>query len=154
MLSLNLLPSEILKCFESQKGTTLATITVQNFGRVAKTREDSLPTSLLIAKFSSLYRLKLAAAWFARFKRHVWTLRKGSELPLFSPIPVSELQEPEYDLIGLRYVQRQNFASEIDCVRAGKQLLNKSCLHKLDPILVSGVRKGGGGRVGSQPLPH
>ena len=74
VLPLNLSSSEVSKCFESQKGTTLATTTVQHFGGVAKTCEDCLPMFLLIANFSSPYRLKLAAAWFARFKCHLWTL--------------------------------------------------------------------------------
>ena len=74
VLPMNLSFLEVSKCFESQKRTTLAATTVQHSGRVAKTREDSIPTSLFIANFSSLYRLKLAAAWIARFKCHLWTL--------------------------------------------------------------------------------
>ena len=54
VLPLNLSSSEVSKCFESQKGTTLVTSTVQHSGGVAKTCEDSLPMFLLIANFSSL----------------------------------------------------------------------------------------------------
>ena len=63
-------------------------------------------------------------------------------MPRQSPISVLELENAELDLV--RYVQSQEFASEIATIKRGKQLRQKSTLYQLNPIVVGGVLRVGG----------
>ena len=91
-----------------------------------------------IERFSDLYKLKLSTAWLERFKRYISSRGfKASEMPRQSPISVLELENAELDLV--RYVQSQEFASEIATIKRGKQLRQKSSLYQLNSIVVEGV---------------
>ena len=65
-------------CFDL-KSTSL-TSTCADASEDQRRGVEMLPMFKLIAAFSSLYRLKLAAAWFVRFKQYLRGRRCGSPI--------------------------------------------------------------------------
>ena len=100
----------------------------------------------MIAHFSSLHRLKLAASWLLRFKRYLKCKARNMKHDVsLSPISVDELQNAETGLV--KYVQRQHFddwISLLSCDGKSTSALTKSIILKLDPILKNGVLRVGG----------
>ena len=102
------------------------------------------PTTRFIARFSSLYRLKLATAWFLRYNDYL-IMRVKFDSTLLKPSPmieVHELQQAENNLVI--YEQHVQFHEEIALLSKNKQLSKTFALFKLDPILVDGLLRIGG----------
>ena len=102
------------------------------------------PTTRFIARFSSLYRLKLATAWLLRYKDYL-IMRVKFDSTLLKPSPmieVHELQRAENNLVI--YEQRVHFHEEIALLSKNKQLSKTFALFKLDPILVDDLLRVGG----------
>ena len=97
------------------------------------------PTTRLFARFSSLYRLKLATAWLPRYKDYL-IMRAKLDSTLLKPSPmieVHELQRAKNNLVI--YEQHVHFHEEIALLSKNKQLSKTFALFKLDPILVDGL---------------
>ena len=113
----------------------------------------SHPTCQLIIYFSFFYRLKLAVFWLLRFKTYLQSKTRNKNLTQFFAdfVSVDELCTAENNVI--EYVQRTCFTRESACVSKNKQLPKTSPLHKLNPIVVSGLLQVGG-RLDGVLLPY
>ena len=80
---------------------------------------ESTPTDLLISYHSTLYRLKLAAAWLIRFKGYPSAKATVKTASSTGQITAQEMQLTEMNLI--KYIQRQKFP-EISVLKSGKNL--------------------------------
>ena len=135
-------PSDVLEQYDLKEVSSFLVTSCTN---ISADIQSGKPFSFasFIERFSDLYKLKLSTAWLERFKRYISSRSfKTSEIPRQSPISVLELENAELDLV--RYVQSQEFASEIATIKRGKQLRQKSSLYQLNPIVVEGVLRVGG----------
>lgn len=128
--------------------------------------QDSLnATDQLIAYFSDWGRLKIAVAWFLKWRRILLQLKeRGKELQALDDhkrdangssnyvslemekakvavgsqtLSANDLLEAEVSMI--RYSQQQRFKEEIVVLSAGKSVARDSVIYKLDPCLEDGL---------------
>ena len=111
---------------------------------------EASPVNKLISSFSSLFKLKRATAWLLKFKLYLVsrTIRKEKN-PISCSITVDELREAEAELI--KYEQRQCFGEMLKRVPKGIQVLPKSPLQKLNPVMIDGILRVGG-RLDKAPI--
>ena len=136
------LPFDVLEQYDLKEVSSFLVTSCTN---ISTDIQSGKPFSFasFIERFSDLYKLKLSTAWLEKFKRYISSLSfKASEMPRQLPISVLELESAELDFV--RYVQSQEFASEIATIKRGKQLRQKSSLYQLNPIVVEGVLRIGG----------
>ena len=129
-------PFDVLKQYDHKE---VSSFLVSSCTNISADIQSGKPFSFasFIERFSDLYKLKLSTAWLERFKRYISSRSfKASEMPRQSSISVLELGNAELDL--LRYVQSQEFTSEVATIKKGKRLSQKS-LYQLNPIVVGGV---------------
>jgi len=99
---------------------------------------DCTPTECL-NYFSSLCRLKIATAWFTRFRVFMKNrMCNPHQKTPRNPLTVIELREAEISWV--KYIQRQHFAQWIGDKR---RIVGKTSIDKLNPLLVGILRVGG-----------
>nr|CAB3263159.1 uncharacterized protein LOC104265735 [Phallusia mammillata] len=105
-------------------------------------------TDRLIARYSSLNRLKRAVSWLLRFKSMLMSRRFPAKYKVpTGQLTVVELKAAELEIV--KYVQRRSFPDVIAAMSKAKGEdvrlpKKKRALGKLNPILVNGVMRVGG----------
>lgn len=127
--------------------------------------DSSDSTTRLIAHFSDWKRLRVAVAWFLKYKRMLQERshkRKESKtsyvgmqsVPVHERCTLSIEDISEAELAIIRFCQQQRFSEEIATLSAGKGTVSKqSPLYKLDPRLDNGLLRVGG-RLARGSLPE
>ena len=110
---------------------------------------EASPVNKLISSFSSLFKLKRATAWLLKFKLYLVSRIRKEKNPISCSITVDELREAEAELI--KYEQRQCFGEMLKRVPEGIQVLPKSPLQKLNPVMIDGILRVGG-RLDKAPI--
>lgn len=131
-----------------------------------------------IEHFSSWNSLKRATAWILKFKRMLWMMSQKqkdahsilhlqSTDPYFSArsknrkaesktqfgdkaLSVDDLKQAEKALVG--FIQQQTFQTEMTSLRKGHTVKKISSIYKLDPFLMDGILRVGGGCTKCQCL--
>ena len=93
--------------------------------------EDML--SRLVERYSSWTRLKRAIAWLLKFRRSL----PGKKKVAVKKLTVQEIEDAEKAII--KYVQGQEYRSEIETLKNGGRLKKGSKVYKLDRELADGV---------------
>ncbi len=123
-------------------------------------------TDQLLSYFSDWRKLKVAVAWFLKWKRILLQLKQrrkdgdGSHVSLemerakravSQTLSVEDLLDAEAAVI--RYSQQKRFKEEIAALSAGKSVPKDSYIYKLDPCLEDGLVRVGG-RLSKAALPE
>ena len=105
---------------------------------------DCMPTECLLNNFSSLYRLKIATAWFRRFQVFLKnSIHNAHRKTPRNPLTVVKLREAEVSWV--KYIQWQHFAQWILGLSGDKRrIIGKTSIDKLNQFLVDGILRVGG----------
>ena len=106
------------------------------------------PIDVLIAHYSSYYRLKKAVAWWIRLCARLRD-RKAADARPSGGLSVAELQHAETVLV--RHAQRSEYSGEIMQIQSQGQVRRSSHLAALRPVMCNGVLCVGG-RLKHSPL--
>jgi len=90
------------------------------------------PVDRLMESCSSWSRLQTSVAWILRFIKFIWK----QNLPT-GPLRIQELRDATHVIAKL--LQQQFFQDELVCLQKGKQVMKRSKLANLNPILNDGL---------------
>lgn len=95
------------------------------------------PTETFLQSTSSWHKLKIKVAWMLKFKN--WLKNKCSDN---KKVSCKDLNDAEIAIFS--YLQHEEFSSEFNCIKNGKNLPKNSRLRKLNPFIDNNLLRVGG----------